>query len=128
MLISIIHNSVALGTGSNVPLYPAVFDLQPTTTAFSLQALYVLGTADVRGSWPVVRFVTAIDTLPATIETCYSLAAASGFIKLQTNPLALRNYAFSPVLSPKGLNLYLWIEDVTLSATATLTVKLIEFP
>lgn len=128
MTITTIQNSVTLGTGSAVPLYPSIVDLQPTTTAYCLQAAVTFSSSDLSPSWPLVRFATAIDALPASVDTCLALSRSSGYLDLKPNANTRTTYTLSPVLSPKGQNLYTWIEDVTLPASATLTVKLIEYP
>lgn len=128
MTTSTIQNEAPVGTGSAAPLYTSVIDLQPTTTSYCLQARLTTTSLDSNGSAPEIRFATAIDALPASVATAYALARSSGFVEIKPAIRGLVSYAFSPVLSPKGMNLYVWVNDVTLPAAATLTVELIEFP
>lgn len=128
MTVTTLQNAVSVGVASATPKYVSVLDLQPTTTSYCIQVCLTMTTFDNNGSYPVVKFATAVDNIGASVASAKSLAKSSGYVDCRLSAETFVTYSFSPVLSPKGLNLYVWVEDCTLQGSPTLTVKVIEYP
>lgn len=128
MIVTTLQNGVAVGTATAAPEYASVLALAATTTSYCIQACLTMTSYDNNGSYPVVRFATCIDNIGASVASCKSLSRASGYVDCRLSSETFVTYSFSPVLSPKGLVLYVWVEDCTLLGSPTLTVKVIQYP
>ncbi len=128
MTTSTLQNGAAIGVASSEPKLVSILDLQPTTTSYCIQACLTMTTYDNNSSYPSIKFATCIDNIGASIATAKSLARTAGFVDCRLSQSTLVTYSFSPVLTPKGLYLYVWVEDCTLLGSPTLTVKVIEYP
>lgn len=122
--VATIINGVTVGAVASNSSNVSKLTFTAGSTKFALQAVYTPAAQNVAA--PVIRYAQSIDDLTANDTTVALLRTTSKILQLPPMTLGAKQLS-TEVEAIRGTVLIVWTED-SVSGSATLTVKSIEYP
>lgn len=125
MTTTTLINAVSIGTpsrASNITLHT----FNASSGAFSLQAAVTAGALSSPNR-PIIHYAPVADALAATIAGVKIADTASDEFEANVFEPVQQKIFTTDLIACRGRYLLVWVEEPSLPATATLTVKVTEF-